>query len=150
IEGAGDRHLKTVFAALLLEQAAQRDKPRVGEKTPAHDEHMSTLLEWYPDARIVYVIRDPRAVVASVMRTPWGARHSVLAHARRWRRSIGWVRALTADGRVSTVCYEELVRNPEEELRKVCRHVNVEWTADLLARREPDVLLTARRQGWAK
>src|SRR5688572_17181295 len=72
IHASGSYHLAVVFAALLAQHGSTWGKPRVGEKTPGHDRSMTTLLDWYPDARIVYMLRDPRAVVASLIRTPWG------------------------------------------------------------------------------
>ncbi|HZQ07704.1 MAG TPA: sulfotransferase [Anaerolineae bacterium] len=40
-------------------------KPIHGEKTPAHIYAVPTLLQWYPNAKIIHTFRDPRAVYIS-------------------------------------------------------------------------------------
>ena len=64
--------LRAGFAALLAAYAERAGKPRVGEKTPGHVFWAQLLLEWFPDARLVVIMRDPRAQAASMMETPWG------------------------------------------------------------------------------
>lgn len=54
------------YLKLLLQVlAAQRDAPYWVLKTPAHLEHLDTLLEVFPDALIVQTHRDPVATTAS-------------------------------------------------------------------------------------
>ena len=63
------------------------------EKTPGHVRFVRTILELYPEAKILHVVRDPRATVASIVAASqsWGrswAPSDVASAARLWRRSV--------------------------------------------------------------
>ncbi len=74
-EAAGDGPitLKIMFEAVLAAYLEQAGKARVGEKSPSHVHYARPLLDWWPDARAVIIRRDPRAVVASQLKSPWVA-----------------------------------------------------------------------------
>jgi hypothetical protein len=152
ILATGDLHLKNVFALTLQEFARQAGKPRWGEKTPAHDRHIGRLLEWYPDARVIYMVRDPRAACASLLRAPWrtdsgsDGKGSKPGRVRRlellyedsffWRRSVErYRRDWERDERVMLVRYEELASRPEDALRAICRFIGAEFDPQMLAER---------------
>ena len=62
---ASERTERGLFAALMRVYADHLGRPVMGEKTPAHLAYVDTLLEWFPDARVVHMLRDPRAVYVS-------------------------------------------------------------------------------------
>ncbi len=122
IERVRPRTWRSVFDGLMSAYAEARGRPRWAEKTPDHFQHLPRLFEWYPDARVLFVVRDPRAVAASTARSPWG-NDDYAGHAYRWRRSIGVLEGLAGDERVMRVRYEDLVTDPEPTLRAVCEHI---------------------------
>lgn len=126
----------TSYPALLMSllgaYAESRSKRRPGEKTPQHAEHIETLLEWFPDATVIHVVRDPRDVVASLQNVPWG-RRSTASNARLW---VGLVRAAErAAGRDGflTLRYEDLVSDPEASVRSLCRTLGEPYLAELIS-----------------
>jgi hypothetical protein len=62
---AAERSERGLFTTLLRLYADAEGKPVMGEKTPTHLDYVDELLEWYPDGRIVHVLRDPRAIYVS-------------------------------------------------------------------------------------
>jgi hypothetical protein len=80
---------------------------------------------------LIHLVRDPRDVVASLMRMPWGDK-SVLANAGQWRAcQMG---ALRCSGRQNylQVVFESLVARPEKELSRICRFLGEEYSPEML------------------
>jgi sulfotransferase family protein len=65
---ASERTERGLWVAFLRAYADSRGRPVMGEKTPAHLAYVDTLLEWFPDGRVVHMIRDPRGVYVSDLR----------------------------------------------------------------------------------
>lgn len=138
----------TIFRCLLEAYAERQGKNRWGEKTPAHFEHVDELLGWFPGARIVFMVRDPRAVVSSLQRVPW-AGSGVARHAVRWQRAADEASRRSADERVRIVRYEDLVTDPEATLRTVCDLVGESYEPGMLQASEATSPIV-NRSGWAQ
>jgi hypothetical protein len=97
-----------LYGAIVGELAG--DAVCVGEKTPAHLLWWRPLTRALPHLKLICVIRDPRAVVASFARAGWS--HHPVATAVRWNDDVGRVeaarRALGAE-RCLVLRYEDLV-----------------------------------------
>lgn len=65
---AAERTERGMFAAFLRAYADSQGRPVMGEKTPAHIAYVDTLLEWFPNGRVVHMLRDPRGVYVSDLR----------------------------------------------------------------------------------
>lgn len=144
---AGQATFRDVFAALLDSYARRQAKPRWGEKTPAHYEHVATLLGWFPSAKVLFVVRDPRSVTASLLRVPWST-GGIAHHARRWQHAADLADAWSGDRRVQLVMFEDLVRDPQGTVAGVLRFLGEEPVAED-APRESSHLLEGR-SGWAR
>jgi hypothetical protein len=115
---AQTRDFKTVFSALMQFYTEKMGKSRWGEKTPDHYHHLSTIFDWYPSARVIWIVRDPRAVSASLIGKAW-ASSQVEVHAQTWIDSVRQYNLQWAiDPRVLLIQYEHFVTAPEAQ---ICR-----------------------------
>jgi hypothetical protein len=85
------------------------------EKTPAHVLHVPLILKLLPEAHFIHLIRDPRAVVASLCAAghrggrSWASVDPV-ENARRWVREVSAGRGIASlTDRNTTVKYEALL-----------------------------------------
>ncbi|MFQ5666587.1 MAG: sulfotransferase [Candidatus Binatia bacterium] len=125
------------FAALLRAYAASRHKTRWGDKTPQHTLFADALCAWYPSCRLLHVVRDPRDVVASLLRMPWAA-PSVLANARLWLRYTLAAEHCRKRDNYLLVPYERLVAEPASELKRICAFVAEEYVPEMLVAEQQD------------
>lgn len=107
---------------------------RVIEKTPRHVLHLDTIARAFPDAVFVEVVRDPVDVASSLLGVPFESSRSMLSYAQRWTESIQAARAFARaqPGRLRTVIYEQLVREPEAAVRELCAFVELPYEAAML------------------
>jgi len=140
-----------VYVSVLEAYAANLHKPRWGEKTPFSADHLDTLFSWFPEARVIYMIRDPRAVVSSLRQIPWLAEVGVAAHAAKWAKGVE--RALVSEGdpRMLFVHYEDLVHDPRTVIGEVCGFLGEAYSADMLdGRHSLEASTLIDREGWEK
>ncbi|HXV96252.1 MAG TPA: sulfotransferase [Gaiellaceae bacterium] len=114
--------------------AHAHEKERFGDKTPAYLHAVDELLAVWPDAQIVVLVRDARDVALSIMPMPFGP-NNAWAAGRWWARGVR--RGLEAERRhpeqVLTLRYEDLVADPETQVRRVCARLGLGYNSEMLA-----------------
>ena len=122
-----DRLTVQLIEDLLLPLADRYGVPYLSEKTPSNALVFRELLDLFPAARCIFVLRDPRAIIASMLEV--GARAAAQGHLTQlWTRSLSaavayvqrYFRAARAaeaeaPGRVLVLRYETLVTEPEAD-----------------------------------
>ena len=117
--------------------AAREGKSRWGEKSPAHIFKLDEIRACFPNARIIHIVRDPRAVVCSTIKAFNRGQFSdwnIYSSARYW------VRCLRAHARqVSTkadgymlVHYEDFVTRPKETLTLISAFLGLKFVDEML------------------
>jgi hypothetical protein len=95
----------------------------------------------FPDAIWVHLVRDGRDAALSFLELPegfsgktWALPRTVAQFAARWRTEILAARRLGrhAGGRYLELRYEDLVAEPERELRRICEHASLPWEPGML------------------
>lgn len=114
-----------LFALLEGQYAERAGKSRWGDKSLDTEQFAGPILEAYPQARILHLIRDPRDRYASV-HARWGFRYGgVGAGSGIWRLSarLGMRNEERYPDHYRLVRYESLVNDPEGVLRDICSFI---------------------------
>jgi sulfotransferase family protein len=115
-----DRSYRALFHTVMSDFAQRHAKARWCDKTPG--QRARQILQLFPDAQIVHIVRDPRDVIASSLATPWTTMDAA-GLARGWRRftldnlAVG---QRAGPERFHQIRYEDLTRDPTTVLRGVC------------------------------
>jgi hypothetical protein len=126
-----DERLRDFYAGMFERYARAQGKPRWGEKTPFHTEHMAAMARLFPDSVFVGIVRHPGAVAASLRKNFHYTFDQALAY---WSATnLDMIRAATRLGtRFAFVRYEELVTAGEPVLRELMSFLEEPWTPELL------------------
>jgi hypothetical protein len=124
-----------IVEALLESWTRSRGKRRWGEKTPHHTFCWRTILEGFPDLKVVHVVRDGRDVALSFLAAPFGPKHVYQAalHWIRYIESAEAAGAVLGERGFLVVRYEDLVSAPERELRRICAFVGEAYDPAMLS-----------------
>jgi len=144
------------YVRLLME----RVKPgasRWGDKTPHHAITMRRILDAFPDAQIVSVMRNPLATVNSLSKKSFPyATNDHLLNAEIVRRSLSRYerekRLVPAD-RLLEIRYEAIVDAPEQTVRHICDFLGVTYHDRLLGeadRRTREFIGEPQDKSWSR
>jgi len=82
--------------------------------------------------QIIYIMRDPRAVISSLWRTQFGKSYPAAGTARRWaQRSDHFLALAESSPELYTIVrFEELVKFPVEMAKKLCEWADLPWAIE--------------------
>lgn len=126
---------------LLTTGAARRGASVWGDSSPQDILYLATILAWWPDAKIVALVRDLRGFLSSYKN--YHRRNVATYHERYNPLSVSmlWKSYMTAlleaekapwGAAVMRLRYEDLVAEPEANVRRLCAHVGVDFAPALL------------------
>lgn len=144
-----ERNAAGIFAAVTRQLASRAGKTLVCEQTPRNIFYARRLLKLYPNARIIHIVRDPRAVLAS-QKNRWKMKHLGASHLPSqeiFRNRINyhpvtisnlWVAAnrealaLENESRFRLVRFEDLVAEPESTAHSLCQFAGLGFEPGML------------------
>jgi len=148
-EELSDRPLdmRTIFHAILVVRARMKNKIRIGAKFPVHYSFTPQLLEWYPNCRLIHTTRNPKAVYASqAAKYVKPEQNRAVQTLMRFEQfvhiniQISWTarlhRKLQDLPNYRLVRYENLVLEPEYEIRQLCEFLEIDFQPDMLKPRQ--------------
>ncbi len=128
------KNFKNVFDGVMNTCLEVNNKVKWGEKTPGHELYLNKIFEFYPKAKIIFMIRDPRAVYSSLKNVPWN-KQFISVFVKRWNRSVKKFKEYKLDDRILLLTYEELVNNVDHNIFEICKFIGEEFDNKMLKNR---------------
>lgn len=146
----GQRDHGRVFGMVFDYLTRFAGKERWFDKTPAHLYYLDQILAIWPDARVIEMVRDPRAALASKKSRrseEWAARekergvylgrdvaYDPLLDSISWRAAVhtGEDARRRYPDNILTVRYEDLVTYPVETMQRICDFTGLAYSPDML------------------
>lgn len=118
--------------------AAAHGKHRWGDKSPVNVTLLDSIFRYFPDARFIHMIRDGRDSVCSIRKHP-PSFGNINKDINPWQDCIDLWESWTRKGmqwrshqNYYELKYESLVRQPEEELKKMFSWLGEPWEEEIL------------------
>jgi len=149
---AGPAAPAEVLRAVETTYAERTEATAWGEKTPDHLPHVPTMLQDFPEAVVVAIVRDPRDVCLSLRGMPWNY-DALPESALKWRRYARLTERFRRahPNHVREVQYEALLADPEREIRRVLDWMGAPFDSSVLAfHRREDGPADPEREPWKK
>lgn len=104
------------------------------DHTPSNIRYAEQLFAWYPQAKMVHLVRDGRGVAASFLKLDWGP-NNIEDAAQRWQESLSY--GLAAESRwpdrIIRTRYEDLLADPERQLHRICGFCRIPFDLRMIA-----------------
>ena len=140
--------LAAVLESLTEQRATRNGALRWVEKTPRHLEVPELIAETWPGARIVRIVRDPRDAAVSLTRVPFGTPSLLTNLSLLARMNEAAAEFYRESRQAMTVRYEDLVAEPEQELRGICDFVGEAYEPGMLEDRSGATGVAAAHEWW--
>lgn len=123
--------LRTIYET----EAERNGKVRLFVKENHTYEHIPFLESAFPNSKYVFVVRDPRDMALSWKKSP-NLRGSVIRASRVWntdqKACLKLYSSLRDFSRIFLLRYEDLLVQPEKQLRQLCDFLQVEFDSTIL------------------
>lgn len=138
-----------LFSIFLNNEATKHNKTIPCDQTPRNVFYIKDILEFYPKARIINMIRDPRDVLLS-QKQKWKRRflggsdipmkesfrdwmnYHPITISHIWRTAVNAADQFAQHERVTSIYFEELLTHSEATVKRVCDAVSISFTDTML------------------
>ena len=123
-----------IVEALMQSWTTMQGKRRWGEKTPSHLFYWRTILQDFPNLRVIHILRDGRDVALSWKYARFGPKH-IYPLAQKWKHYLEEIeifQAALSKNAFLQIRYEDLVCKPEQIIREICEFLDEEFAEEML------------------
>ena len=125
-----------IISGLFEKNAHGEGKARWLEKTPYYVLHLRTIMEMFPAAQIIHIIRDGRDCALSMFQRKYDFDVFTTYHAARyWKHfvDVGQKTGPVLGPKVYLeIRYEDLLKNPVATVRKICEFLGEEYSDSMV------------------
>jgi len=143
---SSDRSYRALMEIIMKEHAKINGKTHYGAKFPVHFSYLPTLFEWFPNAKAIHMIRDPRAIFASELKKdekpsfPLKEKNPLYGYGILLYVLFQWKWAVSSHGRYKKkyldkyrICkFEDLILEPENTIEDICNFLEVDFESEVL------------------
>ena len=125
-----------IISSLMEKNAIGDGKERWLEKTPYYVLNIKTILEMFPDAQFINIIRDGRDCALSMIDRKKDLKIFNLYHAANiWKQYVETgqnAKKYLGDGQYFEIRYEDLINDPDKTLRRICLFLNEDFEQSMV------------------
>ncbi len=138
-----DNSFRSFLSNFLISKNLPKNKEYISEKTPGNVFAFSSIEKILPDAKYIFVIRDPRAIYSSYKRVFARAKSLKINEIRGKNilKDIEEIHAHIKSGfeffrkdssQILLVIYEALIKDPKESLLRIIKFLNINFEESML------------------
>lgn len=130
----GNKNVKAIILGLVELFNNKHDKKDYQywvEHTPHSHRFIDILKVYFPNAFFIHCLRDPRSVIASTFKEPWGYK-DVITGAEKWNSSVMDILKKEKLYNIKTIRYEDFTDDVEFNLKELCEEIGVDYHHDML------------------
>jgi Sulfotransferase family len=120
----------SLFNEILIKYACKKNILRWGEKTPNHFMNVTLIQKYYPTAKFINIIRDPRDVILSLRKVSW-EKGNEIQWINNWKKNIELINSINPET-VLTIRYEDLLTQTEDIINKICNFIDIKYTEEMM------------------
>ncbi|MBS1232591.1 MAG: sulfotransferase [Nitrospirae bacterium] len=128
---------QTLFRFIVSSYGRKNGKPDSHiwiDHTPSNIKYAHLLKSFFTKAKFIHIVRDGRAVAASIIPLVWGP-NTVSGAARSWVKKVSQCLAIESslgDNVIMRVRYEDLVADPVTILRSICLFLDIPYQPQMI------------------
>ncbi|HLR38062.1 MAG TPA: sulfotransferase [Chitinophagaceae bacterium] len=134
--------VQEIFEKILIEDAENDGRARIGAKFPVHFSRLDKLYEWFPDCKVLHITRDPRAIYNSQLFKYYNRETNMLKkQALRATILLYIIFIYKWDYRIHKKFsnnknyilskYEDVVLDFDTQMKKICNYINVKFDSKM-------------------
>ncbi len=141
-----DKSYKKIFSIIIEEHTKSKNKEIPGAKFPVRIHCVPTLMDWFPEAKYIHLVRDPRAIYPSSVlhqmeylsknniptAKPLQKIFTLFNLVNSYNKSYEIYDKYNSLDNYLLLRFEDVVSSPEKYLEKMCSFLNIEFKDEML------------------